>query len=161
MSMSLSVVLEKRSGSKKQETEQELYLLPRVLSSLDELATRHGWVPLGTFVREDPALFAEIADDLDEESRATIAKNIESQPEWHDPSTCLTAIEELLAYLKKTDAKKLALDFREAEVDLAVKSILQDESGTLAEALCKDLEDCVRQLRQAAQSHCGFRFEIG
>jgi hypothetical protein len=159
--MSLSVVLEKRHGSKKQETEQELYLLPRVLGSLDELATRRGWVPLGTFVREDPALFAEMADDLDEETRATIAKKIESQREWHEPSACLTTIEELLAYLKNTDAKKVALDFREAQDDLAVKSILQDEGCTLAEAVCKDLEDCVRRVRQAANSHCGFRFEIG
>jgi len=161
MSMSLSVVLEKRDGSKKQKTEQELYLLPRVLGRLDELATKRGWVPLGTFVREDPALFAEMADDLDEESRATIAKNIESQSEWHDPSSCLTTIEGLLAYLKKTDAKKLALDLGEAQDDLVVKSILQDEGCTLAEAVCKDLEDCVRQLGQAAKSHCGFRFEIG
>src|SRR5438034_530140 len=98
MSMSLSVVQEKRQGSKKQEREQELYLLPRVLPSLDELATRQGWVSLGTFVREDPALFADIADDLDEETRATIAKNIEGQREWHDPSACLKTIEELLAY---------------------------------------------------------------
>jgi hypothetical protein len=155
------VVLDNKRGSKEQEPEQELYILPHVLRILDEFVSERGWVPVGTFVRDDPALFAEIADDLDEDARARIAKNIEGQPEWHDPSVCLTTIQELLAYLKNTSEGSLAVDFGEAQDEFAVKAILSEEGCTFTEAVCKDLEECARQLRKAEQSHRRFRFEIG
>jgi hypothetical protein len=161
MSMSLTVVLEKRRGSKEQERGQDLYLLPRVLGILDEFAARRGWVPLGSFVRDDAALFAEIADDMDEEARARIGKNIEAQPDWHDPATCVATINELSAYLQKTDENEPALDFGGVDDDYEVKAILADEGCTLTEAVCKDLEECARQLGQAVESHSRFRFEIG
>ena len=161
MSTSLSVVLDNKRGSKEQEPEQELYILPHVLRVLDEFAAGRGWVQLGTFVRDDPALFAEIADDLDGEVRARMAKDIEGQPEWHDPSACLTTIQDLLAYLNNTSEGSLAIDFGEAQDDFAVKAILSEEGCTLTEAVCKDLEECARQLHQAEQSHRRFRFEIG
>ena len=105
--------------------------------------------PFSSFVREDPELFAEMAEELDEETRARFASQIQAQKDWHEPSAALATIEGLLAHLRKADAKKLPADFHEAESEFAVRAVLQNEGQTLVEAVCKELQDCAEQLRQA------------
>jgi hypothetical protein len=155
MSTSLTVVVEKQPEG------QSLYLLPHVVHGLDALAAQLGLAPFSSFVREDPELFAEIAEELDEETRARFAGQIQAQKDWHEPSAALATIEGLLAHLRKADARKLPADFHEAESAFAVRAVLQEEGHTLVEAVCKELQDCAEQLRQALKNSSRFHFDIG
>ena len=136
-------------------------MLPHVFSGLDALAAQSGLAPFSSFVREDPELFAEMAEELDEETRARFAQQIQTQQEWHEPSKALVTVEGLLAYLRKADAKKLPADFAEAESAFAVQAILQEEGHTLVEAVCEELENCAEQLRQAVRNGRKVHFAMG
>src|SRR5438552_14206990 len=107
MSTSLTIVVEKPPGRKKQPEGQSLYVLPHGFSGLDALAAQSGLAPFSSFVREDAELFAEMAEELDEETRARFAQQIQAHQKWHEPSKALATVEGLLAYLRKADAKKL------------------------------------------------------
>jgi hypothetical protein len=161
MSTSLTIVVEKPAGRKEQPEGQSLYVLPHVVRGLDALAAQSGLAPFTSFVREDPELFAEMAEELDEEARAGFAHQIQTQPDWHEPSRALATVEGLLACLRKADAKKLTADFREAESAFTVRAILQEEGLTLVEAACQELENCAEQLRQAVRDGRRFHFAIG
>jgi hypothetical protein len=155
MSTFLTVVVEKQPAG------QPLAILPRVLDSLDALATRLGCALLSTFVREDPELFAELADHLDEETRARLAHRVAGQTEWHEPSAGLATVERLLEYVRKAEARELHSQFREAESDLVVKAVLQSDGKSLAEAVCEELENGAEELRRAAGNGSKFHFDIG
>jgi len=88
MSTSLTVVVEKPRGRKKQPEGQSLYVLPHVVHGLDALAAQLDLAPFSSFVREDPELFAEMAEELDEETRARFASQIQAQKDWHCWRTC-------------------------------------------------------------------------
>jgi hypothetical protein len=160
MSTSLTVVVDAPAGRQKQPGGQSLDVLPHVVQGLDALAEQIGLPPFSTFVRDDPALFAEMAEDLDEETRDRFASRLQAQKEWHEPSAALATIEGLLAYLRKTDTSKLPADFREAESDFAVLAVLQEEGHSLGEAVCKDLACCAEQLQEALRNKSRFHFDI-
>jgi hypothetical protein len=155
MSTSLTVVVEKQSAG------QDLYLLPHVWGGLDGLATRLGLALPSSFQWEDPALLAEIADDLDEETREKLTRKIEGQQQWHNASAGLATVEGLLEHLRKADPEDLSTYFGEAEEELVVRAILQEEDRTLAEAVQKELEDCAKQLGNAVGKGRRFRFDMG
>jgi hypothetical protein len=159
MSTSLTVVVQTPPGKKKQPEGQSLYVLPHVMGGLDALAAQLGLSPVSSFVRDDPALFAEIADDLDEETRARLGRQVRAQKKWHKPDDALAAVEGLLAHLQNANAKKLPGDFREAESEFMVRAVLQGRS--LVEVVCEELTDCAAQLRKAAKNGSTFRFDIG
>jgi hypothetical protein len=161
MSTSLTIVVEKPPGRKEQPEGQSLYVLPHVVRGLDALAAQSGLAPFSSFVREDPELFAEMAEELDEETRARFAHQIQTQQDWHEPSKALATVEGLLAHLRQAAAKKLPADFREAESSFAVRAILQDEGHTLVEAVCRELENCAQQLRQAVRDGRRVHFAMG
>src|SRR5207244_12766546 len=52
------------------------------------LAAQLDLAPFSSFVREDPELFAEMAEELDEETRARFASQIQAQKDWHCWRTC-------------------------------------------------------------------------
>ena len=155
MSTSLTVVVERRPAG------EPLEILPRVLNGLDALAMQLGCLPLSTFVREDSDLFAEIADQLDEETRKQLAHRIEKQAEWHEASAGLAAVQRLLEFLRQADPEGLPSQFSAVESDLVVQAILADEGKTLVEALGEDLERCSKELKAAAQQGRKFHFAIG
>lgn len=157
MSTSLTVVVEKQRPGRG----QDLYMLPRVLDGLDALANQLGCTPLSTFVREDPDLFAELADQFDEETRERIGRKIENQADWHEPSAGLAALEKLLEFLQKADPEDLPSQFSEAESDFLIKGELVNQDKSLAEVIADELESCAKELRAAARKGRKFRFDIG
>jgi hypothetical protein len=155
MSTLLTVVVERQPAG------EPLEILPRVLNGLDALAMQLGCPPLTSFVREDPDLFAEIADQFDEETRKQLAHRIEKQAEWHDASTGLAAVQRLLEFLRQADPQSLPSQFSEVGSDLVVQAILAEEGKALVEALGEDLERCSKELKAAAQQGRKFHFNIG
>jgi hypothetical protein len=157
MSTSLTVVVEKQRPGQG----QDLYILPRVLDGLDSLAAQLGCTPLSTFVRDDPDLLAELADQLDEGTRERLAHKIENQPDWHQSSAGLAAVEKVLEFLQKAEPEDLPSQFSELDSDLVVKGQLLSEGKALAQAIGDELESCAKELRAAARKGRRFRFEIG